>query len=214
VLSETTAFLMSDMLTDVINAGTASKARALGFTLPAAGKTGTTNSFNDAWFVGYTPRLVVGVWVGFDAPRTIGPNAFAASVAVPMWTRFMAAATRGDSKEWLTPPAGVASATICPVSGKLATENCETRRSRYFADGTQPIEYCDVHRPSFFQRILGLSAERAPQQPPPSVENEPAPAAGAPAAGDSANPQAPTPGNPAPKASPVKKRGFWSRIFH
>ena len=56
VLSETTAFLMSDMLTDVINAGTASKARSLGFTLPAAGKTGTTNSFNDAWFVGYTPQ--------------------------------------------------------------------------------------------------------------------------------------------------------------
>ncbi len=94
VLSETTAFLMSDMLTDVINAGTASKARAMGFTLPAAGKTGTTNSFNDAWFVGYTPSLVVGVWVGFDTPRTIGRNAFAASVAVPLWTRFMMAATR------------------------------------------------------------------------------------------------------------------------
>jgi 1A family penicillin-binding protein len=213
VLSETTAFLMSDMLTDVINAGTASKARSLGFTLPAAGKTGTTNSFNDAWFVGYTPRLVVGVWVGFDAPRTIGRNAFAATVAVPMWTRFMSAATRGDSPQWLAPPAGVVSAAICPVSGKLATGNCETQRSRYFATGTEPIEYCDVHRPSFFKRILGLSAERAPQQPPPTVDYEPGPAANAAAAGDPANPQASTPGNPAPKP-PVKKRGFWSRIFH
>jgi penicillin-binding protein 1A len=213
VLSETTAFLMSDMLTDVINAGTGSKARSLGFTLPAAGKTGTTNSFNDAWFVGYTPQLVVGVWVGFDTPRTIGRDAFAASVAVPMWTRFMTAATRGDSPQWLTPPAGVVSAAICPVSGKLATENCDMQRRRYFAPGTLPIEYCDIHRPSFFQRILGLSASRAPQQPPAPVA-EPAPVTGTTAAGDPANPSAPDAGNPAPKASPVKKRGFWSRIFH
>ena len=212
VLDETTAFLMSDMLTDVINAGTGSKARSLGFTLPAAGKTGTTNSFNDAWFVGYTPRLVVGVWVGFDTPRTIGRDAFAASVAVPLWTRFMMAATRGDSPQWLTPPASVVSAAICPVSGKLATENCQTQRRRYFAPGTLPIEYCDIHRPSFFQRILGLSADRAPQQPPPSVENEGAPTVAA-EAGQPANPPASTAGNPAPKP-PVKKRGFWSRVFH
>jgi penicillin-binding protein 1A len=212
VLSETTAFLMSDMLTDVINAGTAAKARAMGFTLPAAGKTGTTNSFNDAWFVGYTPRLVVGVWVGFDTPRTIGRNAFAASVAVPMWTRFMKAATRADSPEWLTPPSGVVPGVICPESGKLATEYCATPRRRYFATGTLPIEYCDVHRPSFFKRILGLSAGRAPQQPPASIdEHEPAPAAAA--AAEAAKPQASTAANPAPKP-PVKKRGFWSRIFH
>jgi 1A family penicillin-binding protein len=211
VLSETTAFLMSDMLTDVINAGTGSKARAMGFALPAAGKTGTTNSFNDAWFVGYTPRLVVGVWVGFDAPHTIGRDAFAASVAVPLWTRFMTAATRGDAQQWLTPPAGVVSAAICPVSGKLVTENCQTQRRIYFAQGTLPIEYCDIHRPSFFQRILGLSADRAPQQPPPVVENE-APAAGAETAGQPANPPA-SAGDPASKPQ-VKKRGFWSRIFH
>jgi penicillin-binding protein 1A len=124
VLNDATAFLMSDMLTDVINAGTASKARAMGFTLPAAGKTGTTNSFNDAWFIGYTPSLVVGVWVGFDMPRTIGRNAFAATVAVPLWTRFMLARSpkatlrRARARpEWLR--------AICPVSGKLATENCE-----------------------------------------------------------------------------------------
>ena len=68
-ISETTAFLMSTMLADVINAGTGDRARALGFTLPAAGKTGTTNDFNDAWFVGFTPKLVAGVWVGFDQPQ-------------------------------------------------------------------------------------------------------------------------------------------------
>jgi len=212
VLNDSTAFLMSDMLTDVINAGTASKARAMGFTLPAAGKTGTTNSFNDAWFIGYTPSLVVGVWVGFDTPRTIGRNAFAATVAVPLWTRFMLAATKGNAPQWLAPPAGVDAVAICPVSGKLATENCEKPRRWYFADGTAPIEYCDVHRPSFFKRILGLSAERAPQQPPPALENESAPAAGAAAAGQPATPPTSTP-DPAPKP-PAKKRGFWSRVFH
>ena len=70
-VSEATAFLMSSMLADVINAGTAYRARQTGFTLPAAGKTGTTNDYDDAWFVGFTPTLVTGVWVGFDQPQTI-----------------------------------------------------------------------------------------------------------------------------------------------
>jgi penicillin-binding protein 1A len=199
---------MSDMLTDVVNAGTASQVRGLGFKLPAAGKTGTTNSFNDAWFVGYTPTLVVGVWVGYDAPRTIGHNAFAASVAVPLWTRFMMAATSGDAPLWLTPPAGVVAADVCPLSGKLATENCENHRRQYFATGTLPIEYCDVHRPSFFRRILGLGAAHVPQPPPVAVDYEPAPAP-EPVA-EPAPPASPA----APAKPPAKKRGFWSKIFH
>ena len=68
-VSEATAFLMAGMMADVINAGTGARARALGFTLPAAGKTGTTNEYRDAWFVGFTPMLVTGVWVGFDEPQ-------------------------------------------------------------------------------------------------------------------------------------------------
>jgi 1A family penicillin-binding protein len=213
VLSESTAFLMSDMLTDVINAGTAAKARAMGFTLPAAGKTGTTNSFNDAWFVGYTPSLVVGVWVGYDAPHTIGRNAFAATVAVPMWTRFMLAATHGNSPDWLTPPTGVVSVAICPTSEKLATEKCESQRRRYFAAGTEPIEYCDVHRPNFLQRIFGLSAGRAPQQPPPSAVDDALSPPPPPPTADAANPDPPGPNAQAQKP-PAKKRGFWGRIFH
>src|SRR5262252_7279931 len=211
VLSESTAFLISDMLTDVINAGTAAKARAMGFTLPAAGKTGTTNSFNDAWFIGFTPKLVVGVWVGYDAPHTIGRNAFAATVAVPLWTRFMMEATRGDSPQWLTPPAGVVPVAICPISGKLATERCEKPVRRYFAAGTTPIEYCDVHRPSFFQRILGLSAERAPQQAPSTAVDDAQTPAAPPA--DPPGPVAAAPTTPVQKP-PAKKRGFWGRIFH
>ena len=89
VLSPQTAFLLTSMLTDVVNAGTAYKARQEGFTLPAAGKTGTTNDYVDAWFVGYTPHLATGVWVGFDKPRTIISNGFAGELAVPLWARFM-----------------------------------------------------------------------------------------------------------------------------
>src|SRR5207245_9703381 len=81
-ISETTAFLMTNMMADVINAGTGARARQLGFKLPAAGKTGTTNGFRDAWFVGFTPALVAGVWVGFDQPRTLIGNGFAADAAV------------------------------------------------------------------------------------------------------------------------------------
>src|SRR4029078_6073661 len=84
-ISETTAFLMSTMMADVINAGTGARARQLGFTLPAAGKTGTTNDFHDGLFIGFTHKIVTGVGVGFDQPRTIRPNGFAADVAVPMW---------------------------------------------------------------------------------------------------------------------------------
>ena len=144
-ISESTAFLMATMMADVINAGTAAGARQLGFTLPAAGKTGTTNDFNDAWFIGFTPKLVAGVWIGFDAPRTILPNGFAAALAVPLWTKFMMAATRGNAPEWFTPPGGVTTATVCRVSGKLATDGCDDTYLEYFASGTAPTTYCDVH---------------------------------------------------------------------
>src|SRR5262249_8555009 len=112
-ISDTTAFLMSTMMADVINAGTGNRARQLGFKLPAAGKTGTTNDFKDAWFVGFTPAMAAGVWVGFDEPRTILPNGFAAEVAVPAWAKFMKAATQSDSPDWLVPPPGITTASIC-----------------------------------------------------------------------------------------------------
>ena len=97
---------MTTMLADVINAGTAWTARREGFTLPAAGKTGTTNDYHDAWFVGYTPKLVAGVWVGYDQPKTIVGNGYAAELAVPMWGRFMTAATHDHRPEWFRQPPG------------------------------------------------------------------------------------------------------------
>src|ERR1019366_3644058 len=152
-----TAFLMSTMMADVVNSGTAAGARRLGFTLPAAGKTGTTNDFNDAWFIGFTPKLVAGVWVGFDEPRTILPNGFAATLAVPMWTSFMKVATRGDAPQWLTTPDGVTTAKLCRVSGKLATDGCTETYTEYFAPGNLPTTYCDVHPThGIWGRIAGI----------------------------------------------------------
>ena len=128
---------MSDMLADVINAGTAAQARALGFTLPAAGKTGTTNNFNDAWFVGYTPHLVVGVWVGSTRrTRSCGTDLRRPSpcrCGRSSWPT----ATRGDKPEWFRVPRTVVAAEICPESGRLATTSCEAHRRHYFVGGTR-----------------------------------------------------------------------------
>ena len=101
-----TAYLMADMLRGVIDGGTGYGVRQAGFTLPAAGKTGTTNDYKDVWFIGFTPTLVTGVWVGYDTPRTIRRNGYAAELAVPMWTRFMKAATHGQKAAWIDRPRG------------------------------------------------------------------------------------------------------------
>jgi penicillin-binding protein 1A len=229
-ISDVTAFLMASMLADVVNAGTGSRARRLGFTLPAAGKTGTTNDFNDAWFVGFTPKLVSGVWVGFDQPRTILPNGFAADIAVPVWAEFMKAATRNDSPEWFTPPSGITTANVCRLSGQLATEGCEDvdvvdpdghveRRSmiytEYFARGTQPTTYCDLHPTrGLLGRIAGMIGG-ADHPPPPRMEDTGLRPGSAPTTGATVEPGvAGTPAvAPAAEQEPKKKRGFWARLF-
>jgi penicillin-binding protein 2D len=125
VLSESTAYLMASMLADVVNHGTGYTARQSGFALPAGGKTGTTDDHADAWFVGFTPRLAAGVWVGFDRPQQIMRRGFASVVAVPAWAGFMKAATTGNKAEWIQVPAGVSHIRRCRASGGLANEYCE-----------------------------------------------------------------------------------------
>ena len=115
---------MAEMLADVVNSGTAWPARREGFMSPAAGKTGTTNDYHDAWFIGFTPHLTAGVWVGYDQPRTIIGRGYAAELAVPMWARFMKEATRNDKADWFSRPRGMTTARICRLSGKLATDSC------------------------------------------------------------------------------------------
>jgi 1A family penicillin-binding protein len=126
VVSEDTAYLITNMLSDVIQRGTANNVRRLGFTAPAAGKTGTTDDVADAWFVGYTPHLAAGVWVGYDDPRAIrrGKDAFANTIAVPVWTSFMKAAMRAQQEQFEA-PAGLEKIAYCPVSGEPAGPNCQ-----------------------------------------------------------------------------------------
>jgi 1A family penicillin-binding protein len=133
-LSPTTAYLMSDMLADVVNRGTASTARAAGFRLPAAGKTGTTDDYTDAWFVGYTPHLVAGVWFGLDKPAPIMDEGWAGTVAVPAWAQFMRAATAGARPDWYQMPADVERVAICSLSGARATDACRHGYAMYEPD--------------------------------------------------------------------------------
>jgi 1A family penicillin-binding protein len=134
-ISPTTAFLMSSMLADVISGGTGAGARAAGFKLPAAGKTGTTDDYADAWFVGYTPHLVTGVWFGLDRPAPIMRGGFAGVVAVPAWGRFMKAATAGDAPDWYEMPADVEKVAICRLSGARATDACRHPAEVYSVNG-------------------------------------------------------------------------------
>lgn len=123
-ITPTTAYLMSSMLSDVVSSGTAANARGAGFTLPAAGKTGTTDDYADAWFVGYTPNLVAGVWFGLDRPAPIMTRGFASTVAVPAWANFMRVATAGAKPVWYDMPKDVEKVAVCPISGGRAIEAC------------------------------------------------------------------------------------------
>jgi penicillin-binding protein 1A len=241
-LSEATAFIMTSMMGDVINGGTAWQARRVGFTLPAAGKTGTTNDYRDAWFVGFTPHLVAGVWIGYDMPRTIIANGYAGELAVPLWGRFMAAATREDKPDRFKTPATIVPVTVCRLSGKLATDGCRgsvvfdrdglpTERSmvytEYFVRGTEPDDYCPLHslpynavatsgdvaaRPV----VAATSGSAVPSSLTPVDHlHDPAPARVDTHLGDGTLP-APVPAVAAPappgQAAP-RKRGFWGKIF-
>jgi len=125
VISESTAFLMASMLSDVVNHGTGYGARQSGFRLPAGGKTGSTDDHADAWFVGFTPSLAAGVWMGYDRPQPIMRRGFASVVAVPAWAGFMKDATTGNKAEWITAPSGISRIRRCKESGGLANEFCE-----------------------------------------------------------------------------------------
>jgi len=211
VVSAETAYLVTSMLEDVVDRGTAAQVRSLGFRRPAAGKTGTTNDYRDAWFVGYTRDLVAGVWVGYDQPRTIVRNGYAAQLAVPLWTRFMIGATRDHKSTPFRAPASIVGVEICPLTGKRATEACRhdpqtTTYVEHFAHGTEPLEFCPHHWHSGSPFTLAASASA------PSISAGSAPVIVSPAA--SAEIVLPDDaGAEVEEAPEPKRRGFWSRLF-
>ncbi|MFN8096552.1 MAG: PBP1A family penicillin-binding protein [Vicinamibacteria bacterium] len=144
VVHEESAFLVTDMLRSVINEGTAASARGMDFRPDAAGKTGTTNDYRDAWFCGFTSDLLAVVWVGFDDNTPVGLSGTKA--ALPIWVDFMRAATSGLRSEPLPPaPEGIVYATIDKETGLLAGPRCPERRDEAFVAGTEPREICGVH---------------------------------------------------------------------
>jgi 1A family penicillin-binding protein len=146
VFSDAVAFQMVSMLQDVIDTGTGAAARSLGVRFPAGGKTGTTDDFKDAWFVGFSSSIVAGVWVGLDQPSSIAPDAFGARYALPIWADFMARAARARPPRPFQPPPSVERIELCRVSHLLPTELCP-RYGEYFKSGDAvPEQTCDIHR--------------------------------------------------------------------
>ena len=192
----------------------------------------------DAWFVGFTPHIVTGVWIGFDQPSSIVAGGYAGELAVPVWAGFMKTATKGDKPDWFERPANVVGINVCRVSGKLPNSGCgnvevmasdgstESRSliyADYFVKGTQPTDLCPLHTSaSFMDRLAGIFGggdDRKPPVPAPVSANDlglgpitggviPLPPAKDVRAGDPGAVNTDGKVEDAPK-----KRGFWGKLF-
>jgi penicillin-binding protein 1B len=140
-----TTYLVTSMLRTVVDEGTGAGARGGGFSLIAAGKSGTTNELRDAWFVGFTPELLTVVWVGHDDNTAVGFSG--SQAALPIWTRFMRRALAGHQDRAFTPPAeGIVTAEIDRDTGQLAGAACPRVIVESFLTGTEPTTFCELHR--------------------------------------------------------------------
>lgn len=155
-VSPQAAYLTTSLLRGVVDRGTGAQARALGLTAVLAGKTGTTDEERDAWFVGYTPDLVIGVWVGFDDGTPL--HLTGAQAALPIWVDFARQVIPPDSPDF-PQPGGIAVRMVDPASGLLATADCPESVEEMFIEGTEPEDYCPLHGGGFWEglrRGLGL----------------------------------------------------------
>jgi 1A family penicillin-binding protein len=147
VLSPDAAYITTRMLQDVLTYGTAKALRKFAEERPAAGKTGTTDDYRDAWFIGYTPQLLTGVWLGHDQPKPGGRGFTGGAVAAPIWERFMRAALASQPMLDFPQPETVVATLIDPATGHLATPDCPEQREEFYSNGTQPTSHCPVHGP-------------------------------------------------------------------
>jgi penicillin-binding protein 1B len=144
VITPAKAFIMSSLLRSVVETGTARSMRAMGISFPVGGKTGTTNDYRDAWFVGYTPDILALIWVGFDNNDSI--SASGAGAALPIWANLMNALPQYVSGDWFKMPPGVVQDTVCSESGQLALKNrCPQPVEEYFLAGHVPSDTCQIH---------------------------------------------------------------------
>ena len=145
VLSAQTAYIIVNMMQSVVDNGTGRRSRWMGFTRPAGGKTGTTNNFCDNWFVGYTPQITTGAWVGFDEKLSIGRGQDGAKNGVPIWTEYMIAAHDSLPIADFEEPEGIVHLDVCLESGEIATDRCIEVREEVFIQGTEPTSTCQIH---------------------------------------------------------------------
>jgi penicillin-binding protein 1B len=132
------------MLRSVVEEGTARSLKDMGILFPVGGKTGTTNNFKDAWFVGYTPNILALVWVGFDDGSSV--HASGAGAALPIWAELMNMLPQFVSGNWFKVPPGVVKLTVCSESGQLALKNrCPHPVEEYFLADNVPKDYCSIH---------------------------------------------------------------------
>ncbi|MFA5857930.1 MAG: transglycosylase domain-containing protein [Elusimicrobiota bacterium] len=136
VLSAQTSFIVGNMLKGVIDRGTGYKAHYI--ERPAAGKTGTTNNYTDAWFVGFTPDLVCGIWVGYDDCRSLGSGMTGGELACPIWTKFMKDVLKDKPIQNFTVPDRIVFAKVDPKTGLLALPNTPKAHLESFLRGTEP----------------------------------------------------------------------------
>ncbi len=155
VISEAVAYQMVSMLADVVDVGTGAAARTLGVRFPAAGKTGTTDDFKDAWFIGFSSSVVVGVWVGFDQPAAIGQNAYGARYALPIWAEFMARTARIRKPAPFRVPSTVDAVKLCRVSHMVPRDECPTYTEHFKHSDVIPEDKCDVHRGPNPAEVIG-----------------------------------------------------------
>jgi len=161
-LDPSAAWMTSELMEQVLVSGTAASAKSLGFKLPAAGKTGTTNDYKDAWFVGYTNAITCGVWVGFDQPQTIMAHGYGAALALPVWTQVMTKAAQRYPAQELQATMPLARATVCTISNHLATTGCNAAGTAYettLPNDKVPTVPCEVHggtQTQFAQKLQEL----------------------------------------------------------
>jgi penicillin-binding protein 1A len=162
ILSPAVAWMIAQTLRGVIDRGTAASAKSLGLDRIAGGKTGTTDEYKDAWFVGFTNSLTCGVWVGFDQPQTIEQKGYGATLALPIWVRIMEKASRQQYADGeFPPPEKLVQVQLCSVSNQLATSDCQAAGTAYqiaLPQSMCPQQTCSVHQGGL------LDPERGPNR--------------------------------------------------
>ncbi|MCU0577933.1 MAG: PBP1A family penicillin-binding protein [Desulfobacterota bacterium] len=140
-----TAYIVTQMLMDVLRYGTGKTIAGFSQERPAAGKTGTTDDYRDAWFIGYTPQLMAGVWVGYDKPRPGGKGFTGGAICAPLWARFMEGALKNKPVMDFARPEGVVTALIDPQNEALAHADCPVKQEEFYRSGTEPLQVCTQH---------------------------------------------------------------------